>query len=198
MADLLASDEDLASLLQQDVDTASAILALEICTAVVQAACGGRRIVRVVDDLEEVWGGTDRVLRLKNAPIVSIGSVTYGGSLLSQGTASGTWRRAKYGLWRDLGWTECSSEPSPVQVVYTHGYDPNGSASDVQATQLGRGVVLNLSRGLFVNPDGVAREQIDDYAVAYEKATEALDASPSLKALLRKQYGPKARMVSAV
>lgn len=196
MADMLASDEDLASLLQKDLDTASAVLVLEICTAVVQAACGGRRIVRVVDDSEEVWGGPDRVLRLKNWPIVSIASVTYNGSALTQGTASGTWRRAKYGVWRDLGWVEACYEPLSTTVVYTHGYDPNGSDSDKQATQLGRGIVLNLARGLTENPGGVAREQIDDYAVAYEKAAAALDASPSAVALLRKQYGPKARMVS--
>jgi hypothetical protein len=192
MADMLATPEDLASLLQHDVDTASATLAIEICTAVVQAACGGRRIVRVVDDSEEVWGGSDRILRLKNAPIVSVTSVTYGGVLLSEGTASGTWRRAKYGIWRDLGWTECSLEPSPVTVVYTHGL----LAGD-QGLQLGRGAVLGLSRGLFENPTGVVREQIDDYSVAYAEAQAALDASPALKALLRKQYGPKARMVSA-
>lgn len=196
MADLLASDEDLASLLQKDLDTASATLALEICTAVVQAACGGRRIVRVVNDTEEVWGGSDRFLRLKNWPIVSVASVSYNGSTLTQGTASGTWRRAKYGIWRDLGWAEVCGEPLPTTVVYTHGYDPNGSNSDKQATQLGRGIVLSLARGITENPGGVAREQIDDYSVAYEKATAALDASPFAVALLRKQYGPKARMVS--
>jgi hypothetical protein len=195
-ADRLATAEDLASVLKQDfdaLDTATIVLGIEISTAVVQAACGGRRIVRVVDDSEEVWGGTDSVLRLKNAPIVSITSVTYNSSTLTQGTASGTWRRAKYGVWRDLGWTECSWEPLPTTVVYTHGYAPGD-----QALQLARGMVIDLTRGLFVNPSGVIiREQIDDYSVAYAEASAALDASPSRKALLRKQYGPKARMVSA-
>lgn len=194
MADRLATAEDLASVLKRafdGFDTATILLGIEVATAVVQAACGGRRIVRVVDDPEEVWGGTDKVLRLKNAPIVSIGSVTYNGSTLSQGTASGTWRRAKYGIWRDLGWTECASEPLPTTVVYTHGYDIGD-----QALQLGRGTVIDLTRGLFENPSGVIREQIDDYSVAYAEAAAALDASPGLKALLRKQYGPKARMVS--
>jgi hypothetical protein len=198
MADMLASDEDLASLLQKDIDTATAVLTLEICTAVVQAACGGRRIVLVTDDTEEVWGGTESLLRLSQAPIVSITSVTYNGEELEEGTASGTWRRAKHGLWRDVGWVEVCGEPLPTNVVYTHGHDPNGSAKDRQATQLGRGIVLNLARGLFENPGGIAREQIDDYSVAFEKATAALDASPSAKALLRRQYGPKARMVSAI
>lgn len=193
MADQLATPGDLASLLQKaSVDTASATLAIEITTAVIQAACGGRRIVRVVDDAEEVWGSTDRVLRLMNAPIVSITSVTYNGSTLTGGTASGTWRRAKYGIWRDLGWVEVCGEPLPTTVVYTHGL-----LSTDQKIQLGRGACLGLSRGLFENPSGVIREQIDDYSVAYAEASAALDASPSLKSLLRKQYGPKARMVSA-
>jgi hypothetical protein len=192
VADQLATALDLASALQHDVDTASAVLALEACTAVIQVACGGRRIVRVVDDSEEVWGGTDRVLRLKNAPIVTVTSVTYNGSALTQGTASGTWRRAKYGIWRDLGWTEVCSEPLPTTVVYTHGY-----LAGTQDIQLARGACWGLARGLFENPSGVViREQIDDYSVAYAEAQAALDAKPSLKALLRKQYGPKARMVS--
>lgn len=195
MADMFASDEDLAALLQRDVDTASAVLAMEVSTAVVQAAAGGQRILLVEDDEEEVWGGTDSVLRLAQHPIVSVSEVTYAGEVLEEGTASGTWRRAQFGLWRDLGWTECTLEPSPIGVVYTHGYDPAGSDRDIQALQLARGVSLSLGRGLFVNPDGTVSQKIDDYAVAYERASVALDASPSLKALLRRQYGPKARMV---
>lgn len=192
MADQLASPEDLASAVQADVDTASAVLAVEIATAVVQAACGGRRIVRVIDDSEEVWGGGDQLLRLKNAPIVSITSVTYNGSTLAQGTASGTWRRAKCGLWRDLGWAETYGEPLATTVVYTHGF-----ADGQQELQLGRGAALGLAKGLFQSPSGVViREQIDDYSVAYAEASAALEASPSLKGLLRKQYGPKARLVS--
>lgn len=190
MTDMLATPADLASLLQRDVDTASATLALEAATAVVQAACGGQRIVLVTDDAEEVWGGSESLLRLKQRPVVSISSVTYAGVALSEGTASGTWRRSQYGLWRDLGWTETWCEPSPITVVYTHGYAPGD-----QGLQLARSVTLSLARGVFDNPTGVVREQIDDYAVAYDTASTALDASPSLKGLLRRQYGPKARMV---
>lgn len=196
MADQLATPGDLASALQRDLDTASAVLAIEVCTAVVQAATGdGQRILLVTGDSEEVWGGTGRVLRLPQRPIVSVASVTYDGALLTQGTASGTWRRSKYGLWRDLGWTEAACEPSPITVVYTHGYDPAGTDKDKQALQLARGYVLQLAGALFDNPGGVVREQIDDYAVAYAEASARLDAAPAAKALLRKQYGPKARMV---
>lgn len=190
MADQLATPEDLASLLQRDVDTASAVLALEVCTAVVQAAAGGQRILRVVDDSAVVYGSTDRVLRLEQRPVVSVASVTYGGVLLSQGTASGTWRMARDGLWRDIGWALYAGEPSEATVVYTHGY-----AAGDQRLQLARGATLSLARGLFDNPTGVAREQIDDYAVAHEKASAALDATPGVKNLIRRQFGSRARMV---
>ena len=190
MADQLNSPEKLASLVQHDVDTASAELAIEICTAVVQAASGPQRIIRATTTDQVVWGGTDSVLILPERPVVSVASVTYGGSALAEGTASGTWRIGPDGIWRDVGWTECVGEPSQVLVTYTHGY-----AEDDQRIQLAAGVTLSLARGLFENPSGVVREQIDDYAVAYAEAGAALEGRPSLMALTRKQYGRKAAMV---
>lgn len=190
MGDLLATPEDLASALQRDVDTASATLALEVSTAVVQAAAG-QRIVLVSNESVTVWGGTDRVLRLPERPIVSVASATYNGTLLAQGTASGTWRLSTDGLWRDCGWAEYFCDgPVPTDVVYTHGYAPGH-----QMLQLARGVALSIARGLFVSPDGAVREQIDDYAVSYTEAATAMDAQPGLAARLRKQFGLKAAMV---
>jgi hypothetical protein len=192
MADLLASDTDLASALQRDVDTSSAILALEVCTAVVQAAAG-QRIVRVVDDTVRLWGGADQVLRLPERPIVSVASVTYGGVLLSQGTASGTWRLDPNGIWRDVGWIECPGEPWPTDVVYTHGL-----TADQQDIELARGTVLSLAKPFFTNPDGTIREAIDDYSVAYAEAEMALEMRPGAKDRLRKKYGRKGGMVRIV
>jgi hypothetical protein len=192
MADLLASDIDLASALQRDVDTASAILALEVSTAVVQAAAG-QRIVRATSTARTVWGGSDRLLVLPERPVVSVAAVSYGGSALSEGTASGTWRLAPNGIWRDIGWTEVTGEPSPVDVTWTHGYLPAD-----QEIELGRGFTLSLARGLFTNPDGTIREQIDDYSVAYAEASAALEARPGMGALLRRQYGRRAGMVRIV
>lgn len=189
MADQLATREDLASLVQADVDNASADLALQIGTAIVQAAVG-QRLVQVVDDTEVVLGGTDRTLVLSGRPVTAVASVSYNGTALTEGTASGTWRLTPDGLWRDIGWTDCAWEPWPVTVVYTHGY-PLGD----QRLQLGRGVVLSLARGLFVNPSGADREQIDDYAVAYAEASAAFEANPGLLGALRRQYGRKAGMV---
>lgn len=192
MADLLASDTDLASALQRDLDTASAILALEVCTAVVQAAAG-QRIVRVVDDAVTLWGGTNSVLRLPERPVVSVATVTYGGVLLSEGTGTGTWRLDPNGIWRDLGWIECPGEPWPTGVVYTHGL-----TVDQQDIQLARGTTLSLAKGLMTNPDGTIRESIDDYSVAYAEAEAALEMRPGAKDRLRKKYGRKAGMVRIV
>lgn len=191
MADLLATPVDLAAALQRDVDTASATLALEVATAVVQAAAG-QRIVRATTT-ETTYGTSDQVLRLKQRPVLSVTSVTYGGIVLSQGTASGTWRLTSGGVWRDLGWVEVVGEPYPAVVVYEAGYD-----EDEQEIQLSRGVCLSIARGLFTNPDGVTREQIDDYSVAYAEAASAMDAMPSMAARLRKFYGAKAGLVRVV
>jgi hypothetical protein len=125
-----------------------------------------------------------------------VSSVTLDGVALTAGapgSGGSTYRLVGDRLWRGCGWQTYCGEPSTVGFTYTHGY-----ATGRQELQLGRGAVLSLGRGLFENPSGVVREQIDDYAVAYAEAQAALDASPALKASLRKLYGPKARMVRIV
>lgn len=196
MADQLATPADLASLLQKDVDTASATLAIEVCTAVVQAAVDGQRIVQVVGDVQTVPGTTEQWLRLPQIPVVSVSSVVLDGVTIAAGApGSGglTYRLVGNRLWRGCGWQTYCGEPSTVVVTNTHGF-----AAGVQDLQLARGTVLSLARGLFENPTGATSEKIDDYAVAYDAAEAALDARPSVKALLRKLYGPKARMVRIV
>lgn len=195
MADMLASAADLASLVQHDVDTASATLAVEICTAVVQAAVDGQRIVRVTDEAVTIPGTTSSWLRPPQFPVVTVAAVTLDGVVLTAGAAGSgglTYRLVGNRLWRGDGWQTYCGEPSEVGFTYTHGY-----AAGDQRLQLGRGIVLSLGRGLFENPSGVVREQIDDYAVAYAEAEAALNALPATRAALRKLYGPKARMVRA-
>lgn len=199
MADKLATEADLASLLKKSFDgydTASATLALEICTAVVQAAAGGQRIIRVTAAAYSIPGTTEQFLRLPQFPVVSVSAVTLDEAALTvgaPGSGSETYRLSGNRLWRGCGWQTYCGEPSEVGFTLSSGY-----ADGSQELQLGRGVSLSLAKGLFLGPDGtVIREQIDDYAVAYAEAEAALEARPSLKALIRKQYGPKARMVRA-
>lgn len=193
MADQLATPSDLASLLQKDVDTASATLAVEVCTAVVQAAVDGQRIVLVTGDVDTVAGVTEQWLRLPQFPVVSVSSVQLDGATLTAGapgSGTTTYRLINDRLYRGCGWQTYCGEPSTVGFTYTHGY-----ATGRQELQLGRGAVLSLARGLFENPSGVTSEKIDDYAVAYAAAEAALEAAPGLRAALRSLYGMKARMV---
>lgn len=188
MADQLAAPEDLAALLQQDVDTATATLLIEAATAVVQAVCG-QRILRVVDDEIQLDGHTDSTLVLPERPVVAVSAVSLAGTALTAGTASGTYRLSTAGLWRDTGWAG-DSPPALVAVTYTHGW-----ADGAQELQLARSATLSLAKGSYANPSGVYSEKIDDYSVAYERASIAMEASPFLAAALRRQYGHKAGMV---
>lgn len=196
MADQLATPADLASLVQGDVDTATATLIIEACTAVVQAAADGMRIVRVTSEAATVTGTTEQWLPLPQIPVAAVSTVTLDGVALTAGlpgSGGTTYRLVGNRLWRGCGWQTYCGEPSTVSFVHTYGY-----ATGDQKLQLGRGTVLSLGRGLLANPSGASSEKIDDYAVAYEKASAALDASPALKALIRKQYGRKAAMVRVV
>jgi hypothetical protein len=96
-------------------------------------------------------------------------------------------------LWRSLGWRSAvgyDGSPSTATVTYTHGW-PEGH----QRLQLARSVALSLAAAAYTNPTGAVREQIDDYAVAYEKASATLAGMPTLVAELRRQYGRPARSV---
>ncbi len=192
MADQLATPEDLASLLQQDLDASTANLVIEAATAIVQEAAG-QRIVQVVGDTASLIGTTDSWLNLPQIPVTAVTSVTLDGALLSSGVpgSGGTTYRLKGNrLWRGDGWQTYCGEPSDVDVVYTHGY-----ATGAQQLQLARGVTLSLAKTAYANPSGATREAIDDYQVAYEAAAAALEASPNLKAALRRQYGRRAGLV---
>jgi hypothetical protein len=192
VADQLATPEDLASALQKDLDTASATLALEACTAVVQATTG-QRIVRVADD--EVIIDLDRhdgslYLYLPELPVVSVSTASVGALAVTDYSA----QLSKGRLWRSMGWRSSTvaywDAPTQATVTYTHGYLPTD-----QRIQLARGAVLSLATGLYDNPTGAKSESIDDYSVAYERATALMDAAPSLAGLLRRQYGRRARSV---
>jgi hypothetical protein len=196
VADQLASPADLASLVEQDVDTATATLIVEVCTAVVQTAADGQRIIQVVGDVDSVIGGREQWLRLPQFPVTAVSSVTLDGTALTAGvpgSGSATYRLVGNRLWRGCGWQTYCGEPSTVGFTYTHGY-----ATGRQELQLGRGAVLSIGRVLLTNPSGAASEKIDDYAVTYAAAESALDGSPALKAAIQKQYGPKARMVRVI
>lgn len=205
MADQLATPADLASLLQVDLaelNAASAAVALEAATAVVQAVAG-QRLVQVTNDTATLMGTTSAWLDLPQRPVTAVTSVTINGDPVTEGTTTGNFRRFGARLWRDCGWAPRSTdtldernpwlpprEPATVVVVYTHGY-----ATGAQELQLARSAVLSLARTAYANPSGVTREAVDDYSVQFEAASAAMDASPFLKSALRRQYGRRSGLV---
>jgi hypothetical protein len=186
VADQLATPADLASALQQDLDLSTATLWVEAGTAVVQAAAGGQRIVEVIGAVATVMGSTSSWLDLPQIPVTAVLSVTLDGSTVAAGelTGGGNYRLIGNRLWRGDGWQINRGVPSEVVVTLTHGYP----ALD-QRLQLARSAVIGLAKGAYSNPGGATRITIDDYTEAYEAMTVAMDASKSLKAALRRQYG---------
>ena len=193
MADMLATREQLASALQEDVNNATADVWLAAATAVVQEAAG-QRILLVENEQITLTGSTASWLRLPQAPVRSVSSVLLDGAAVSggpSGSGGSTYRLRGARLWRGDGWQRYVGEPSEITVVYSHGYD-----SDEQGIELARGTVLGLARAPYANPSAVSREQIDDYQVAYQTVSAAMEASKYLRRALRRQYGPRAGLAS--
>lgn len=196
MADQLATLQDLADALQiplADLPVGTGTLLLECATAVVQAVTG-QRIVQTTGATFSLTGTTDAWLDLPQIPVTAVGTVTLDGVTLTAGTAASaptTYRRVGNRLWRGDGWQTYVDVPSDVVVGgVTHGY-----AAGSQDLQLGRSAVLSLAKGQFSNPSGVQSESIDDYSLTYNAMTAHMEASPFLKAALRKKYGRRAQLV---
>lgn len=197
MADQLATPSDLAALLQQDLDASTANLVIDAATASVQEAAGNQRILQVANDTASLTGLTDPWLDLPQIPVTAVASVTLDGTAVTAGSPGGVWttyRRRGNRLWRGEGWQTYAGEPSDVVVVYTHGY-----AAGSQDLQLARAATLSIAKGMYANPAGVAREQIDDYAVSYARAageaSELMEAAPGLRTALRRKYGRRVGLV---
>ncbi|XTZ17050.1 hypothetical protein ACQSSU_06635 [Micromonospora echinospora] len=189
MADQLATLADLAAHLQvgeADLNPATGTLLIECATAVVQAAAG-QRIVEATSTVT-LESGPDRWLWLPQIPVRSVTSVVLDGTAL---TADDGYRLRGHRLWRAAGWQTCASPPSEVVVEYTHGYP-----ADAQELQLARQAVLSLAAAAYRNPGGAVREQIDDYAVAYEAVSTRMEAAPYLRTSLRRQYGRSAGLIT--
>lgn len=212
MADQLATPSDLASLLQQDVDTSTATLLIEAATAIVQQACGGQRLVQVLGDTLTVSAVADSWLPLPQLPVTAVSSVSLDGTTL---TANTDYKLFGNRLWRKQGWqanygwpwelqgigspwysyappslTWPFQEPSSVVVTYDHGY-----AAGSQDLQLARTAVLSLAATAYSNPSGATSESIDDYHVGYDAAIARMQLSPHMHALLAKKYGRRAGLV---
>jgi hypothetical protein len=187
MGDMLITLEELASHVQDDIDTATGTLAIEIATGVVQAAIS-QRLIYVANDPFTLYVDefdTGRWIELPELPVTAVGTIQVGASTVTDITPDLSRGR----LYRPCGWRSLTTypwnAPSTVTGTYTHGYQTGD-----RRLQLARSVVLVLAGTVYSNPMGAAREQIDDYAVQYTDAANArIDAMPATVAALRRQYG---------
>lgn len=190
-ADLLATAEELASLMRDTgLDETSATLLLELTTGEVQGIIG-QRLVLVEDDEIELQGNTDRWLILPERPVSEVSSLTIdGGDELVAGT---DYKRTKgaASLWRRCGWSDCAYEPSTVAITYSHGLEVGH-----QRLQFARSSVLGVSKAAYSNTSGVTSESIDDYRVTFPDAIASVLAdSENLVNALRRYYGSRAGLV---
>lgn len=184
MADMLCEPEDLASLLEQDLDAYKAIMLVECATAIVQATCDQppQRLVAVEDDTFTALAPYGQWLELPQRPVTAVTTVELDGDEV---TAGDGYKLVGSRLWRSAGWLDfCATEPIEVSVTYDHGYEAGH-----QLLQLARAATISLIKGVYGNPDGALRVAIDDYSAAYEALSAQMDASPFLARRLQRQYG---------
>jgi hypothetical protein len=193
VADQLATLQDLADALQvplASIPAGTGTLLLETATAVVQQAAGGQRIVQVVADTCSILSTTDSWLDLPQIPVTTVASVTLDGTALTAGIEPTNYKLRGNRLWRSCGWQTYAGQPSDVVAVNTHGY-----AAGSQELQLARMATLSLAKLGFTNPSGVTSESIDDYNVSYNAMAASMEATPFVKAALRKAYGRRGALV---
>ena len=99
---MLATPADLASFLQQDVDTATATLLIEAGTGIVQAVTG-QRIVQVVNDvllIDQDVCDYGLWLNLPQRPVTAVATVLVGATAVTDYTV----QLSRGRLWRSMGW----------------------------------------------------------------------------------------------
>jgi hypothetical protein len=149
---LLVTAAELASHLQvPEVDTASANQAITTASAWVENKTGMAFTPRTATIV--LPSSRDREVGLPVRPVRSVTSVSIGGTTYTDArlTASGT-------LFRTLGW-RTTYEPQDVLVTVEFGLLV--TPDDI------KGLVWEVSGGIYDGRLGVQSEQIDDYRVAY-------------------------------
>jgi len=154
----LVTEAELETLLGTDVDTDVATLLLNTASGVVRGTVG-QELSAVADDVVSIMGTTSVWLELPQRPVTEVTAVEVDGEALTIGTDC---KRFGNRLWRSTGWRTCPSEPTAVEVTYSHGWEPGDWRLEVA-----RSMVLTLAANKLKNPGAVESEAIDDYRVRY-------------------------------
>jgi hypothetical protein len=164
-----ATASELASYLQQDLDTATANLVLTTASAAFAREADTAWTATTVTWSVDVGGCP--ILEPPYRPITAVSQVRLNGSIITG------WSLRNGKLFRAVGFGYWSSWPRDyVDIDLTYGY--------TVVTDDVKGAVLETAAQAYQVPVGaVASEQIDDYAVRYVTAGGGLRLTDSAKAL---------------
>jgi hypothetical protein len=177
----LVTQTELETLLGETLDADVAALLLNTASGVVRGVVG-QELSAVTDDVLSIMGTTSVWLLLPQRPVTAVTAVELDGDALTSGT---DYKRFGSRLWRAGGWRTCPSEPTAVQVTYSHGY----AAGDWRL-ETARSMVLTLAANKVKNPGAVESEAVDDYRVRY--AVTATDLPEHARANLIEAYASEA------
>lgn len=156
-----ATPSDLASSLEQDVDTATATLALAVASGKIRDFAGWS-ITQETGAVATLDGTGDRSLWLKSLLVTAVASVVENGLTLTV-VAGFDW--TEYGKLIRVGrcWI---CKPRSVVVTYTHGYVtvPDGV----------KGVCLSLAGRLYDNPVALRSYTVGGVSQTYAGSAGAL------------------------
>lgn len=169
-----ATASELASYLQQDVDTSTATLTLQICSQLFSARANTAFTPVAVTYQVEGFGA--RQLRLPYRPIISISAVRV---ITAAGvtTTVTDYTRIKSVLYRLTGLGSPGQfPPDLIEVDLTHGYAT--VPDDV------KGAVLESAGAAYSSPDvTVKSESIDDYTISSAANSGGVMLSPAAEKL---------------
>lgn len=148
-----ASPSDLATLLRQDVDTASAQQALDLATGRIKSRTGQDFAAAAGDVI--VLEGNNGLVRLPQRPVTAVTLVETSGGYAPLAYTAAPEGTMYSRIGAELTWLGCSHWPALVRVTYDHGYAT--IPDDV------RECCLELAREKYENPSGLGGETVDDY-----------------------------------
>lgn len=203
MAFELVTPAELASWLQEDLDTATANLLISQATSIVQEVTG-QLLVQVLGDVAVLEGSPDPYLPLPQRPVTNVSEVVFQDGQLGPVTLDATqYQPIGNRLWRGFGWQYATvlipparipywryltyPPPSTITVTYDHGYAPGAWQLEPART-----AVLALCAQAYSNPGGSRSVAVDDYTETYSDSFAGMQMPDSTRALLRRRYGKAA------
>lgn len=167
-----ASASDLASLLQQDVDTATATLALTKATALFDQRSRSHWGGTLTTTYSKARSGEPEII-LPFAPLTAVSQVRINGVVITPTY----YTVIEQSVYRRIGWGRWSAYPPDlVEIDYSYGYA--AVTDDVAAA------VLETAAAAYLHPDpAVVAETIDDYSYKSAPNLGGMSLTPSAAAL---------------